>query len=805
MESQPSSSLSLDFNHFEDQETILLKDFDLDENEHFIKFVFIPYFKDIYNDLAAKSEKKSKGITKIVFQEYAGLPGILNERFFKILDENGDGIIDQKEFIHAMFKVYYSKLESKIKLVFDIYDFDNDGYISKEDIRIHINKHLMLMNKPVNNNQISDVEGKFTMQTGGTYENREFIIFQANYEKITSESGQNQKQGSPTSSPRRIASPKYLKQLSPVQQYLSRADEIKQRLFMINTETQKHLLKYAASKENLDRLAQKLQEQTLGDNQDVQMEDHTQNQQPPQSNDETSIINQIPIAKFKANQIGMMEGKLAKIGHNQAECIIEEFKVSDDENEIAPNENQTKFVDMIRLPNTAPSSRVPGQRDGYASPTRILESINNQVVLDNFRTVSETIIIMKYEGEMMRKTPEGKFKRYWFWLMSKELYCCRKKEDEKHKSMLSLTGVYIKSEEPELINHNGKQITFYPFKLLFPQNKSRVYYLLTQSQRDKWVKVIKEAIGYANLEDFYDVKGVLGKGKFGQVRLAVHKKTGTKVAVKVIQKKGMQMHELELQKREIEVLKICQHPNIIRLLDVYENSENIYIVIEYMEGGDLFTYLEKREFKITEDRARSIAHQIAAALYYIHSYAIAHRDLKLENIMMVEEGDTSDLKLVDFGLSKILGPTETSTEPFGTLSYVAPEVLLQKPYGKNVDLWSLGVIIYVMLSGILPFDAGDTKETARQTIYEDVNFSHPCWTYASPESKHLIKGLLKKDRFQRMTIEEVLTHPWICKKSLDMLEKRRNSGDLEKFSVFSATMANYVEKKDSSAMQQVQQ
>jgi len=96
----------------------------------------------------------------------------------------------------------------------------------------------------------------------------------------------------------------------------------------------------------------------------------------------------------------------------------------------------------------------------------------------------------------------------------------------------------------------------------------------------------------------------LGKGKFGQVRLAVHKKTGIQVAVKIIHKKGMQMHELELQKREIEVLKICQHPNIIRLLDVYENAEYIYLVIEYMKGGDLFSYLEKREFKITEDRAR---------------------------------------------------------------------------------------------------------------------------------------------------------------------------------------------------------
>ena len=225
---------------------------------------------------------------------------------------------------------------------------------------------------------------------------------------------------------------------------------------------------------------------------------------------------------------------------------------------------------------------------------------------------------------------------------------------------------------------------------------------------------------------------------------------------------------------------------------MFENPDSIYIVLEYMEGGDLFQYFEKREFKITEDRARAIAHQIAAALYYVHSYGIAHRDIKLENIMMVNRTDYSELKLVDFGLSKILGPNETCTEPFGTLSYVAPEVLLQKPYGKNVDLWSLGVIIYVMLSAMLPFDSGDTKETARRTIYEEVTFTHACWAYASDSVKHLIKGLLTKDRQKRVSIEEVLTHPWICKKSLDLLEKRKKSGNIEKFSVYTATLAKYV-------------
>jgi len=108
----------------------------------------------------------------------------------------------------------------------------------------------------------------------------------------------------------------------------------------------------------------------------------------------------------------------------------------------------------------------------------------------------------------------------------------------------------------------------------------------------------------------------------------------------------------------------------------------------------------------------------------MHSYGISHRVLKFENILMGDQSDETQLKIVDFGLSKMIGPSETSTDPFGTLSYVAPEVLIQIPYGKNVDLWSLGVIMYVLLSGMLPFDSEDNKETARQTIYDPVPFEH---------------------------------------------------------------------------------
>lgn len=120
---------------------------------------------------------------------------------------------------------------------------------------------------------------------------------------------------------------------------------------------------------------------------------------------------------------------------------------------------------------------------------------------------------------------------------------------------------------------------------------------------------------------------------------------------------------------------------------------------------------------MAEDRAQQIAHQLATAIYYLHSFGIAHRDLKPENILMVCPDENSDIKIVDFGLSKTFGPGETCKEPFGTLCYVAPEILLQRSYDKSVDLWSLGVITHLMLSGTLPFDDQDDREIAKKTIY----------------------------------------------------------------------------------------
>lgn len=346
-------------------------------------------------------------------------------------------------------------------------------------------------------------------------------------------------------------------------------------------------------------------------------------------------------------------------------------------------------------------------KDVHMSPSFFLQG-SASPTMGTFVTNEEEDL--RFDGEMVRKATETKLKKYWYCLLGKELYVYKKKDDEKHRGMHNLNGVFIKDDMEEFLDSTT---VLYPFTLIFPGNNPRTYYLLKKEDKEKWMAVIKQAIGYSNMFDYYDVQETLGKGKFGLVKTAYHKKTGKRVAVKVMSKKEMTIADVELQRREIEILKMCQHPNIIRLLDLFENEDYIYIIMENLSGGDLFNYLEKRNFSVPEKRAKELSHQIATALYYLHSFGVAHRDLKPENILMEHVEDDSDLRVVDFGLSKIIGPNESSVEPFGTLSYVAPEVLLQNPYGKEVDLWSLGVITYLMLSNVLPFDDEDDKEIAR--------------------------------------------------------------------------------------------
>ena len=303
---------------------------------------------------------------------------------------------------------------------------------------------------------------------------------------------------------------------------------------------------------------------------------------------------------------------------------------------------------------------------------------------------------------MYRESGEWKLKGYWYRLWNKDLYYYKKETDDEHKGLYTLSNVFIKEEEPEAYDDEGSMV--FSFTLIFA-SKERRFYSLEKAVHDLWLEKLMAAIGYSNIVSYYDIGESIGKGKFGWVKAGVHKKTGKQVAIKILKKKKMDPEDFELYKWEVEILKICQHPNIIRLLDVFENQEYIFIVMEHLGGGSLLQYFKERDYKLPETRIKVLAHQIAAAMFYLKRFGIAHRDLKPDNMMMSTAEDDSDIKIIDFGLSKIIGPKERSKDPFGTIPYAAPEIILRKPYNHSVDIWSYGVTLFFLITGFHPFDS----------------------------------------------------------------------------------------------------
>ena len=208
--------------------------------------------------------------------------------------------------------------------------------------------------------------------------------------------------------------------------------------------------------------------------------------------------------------------------------------------------------------------------------------------------------------------------------------------------------------------------------------------------------------------DDYIIKNTIGKGTFSTVKLGEHIKTKQKVAIKILNKEKIKEKEdLEHIKREIKILQMMDHPNIIKTYKISENAKNYYIIMEYCDGGELFNYIVEKE-KLDENEASMFFYQLISALEYIHSLGITHRDLKPENLLLV---NNKLIKIIDFGLSNYFNGEKQLETPCGSPSYASPEIIKGEAYnGFNIDIWASGIILFAMLCGYLPFDDDEEEE-----------------------------------------------------------------------------------------------
>ena len=780
---------------------------------------FEAYLRDVWSDLYNRVNKnkndskeksvKLKGLSKIIFNSYYNLPGIIGERLFKVFDTNSNDSIELNEFIDRMKTLFFEEYEKNTQFIFDFYDFDNDGKINKEDIRVVLS--YITLNYNDNNIQIKSVDktgisfkhrlmsqeelneilnkcfnDKHIKSHKMDYKDFRYIIENVNsdiylmiylfllenrpFSNRNLESYQNH-HGSRKESPSKkekllIASPTKTANFSPYKRFRRQSCSInldknaKDLLKKMKMSPSKSPTKNSEKdpdikipkKKNTSKISKGLIKlQSLDEDKIIpssfknikndkeldfkRVDELTNKKQKREYRDSESPIK--PVFK-QSSKFG------TKINKNEKKKVENNIQIIDHEEEDEKNEQEE---DEENKDSSNDSSFEDAE-----------DLIDNKGI--------------NYQGKLY-KFVNDKFKELWFKLVYKDLFYYKNKTDKVHRGMHNLSGLFLQAQGLKEIK--GRKM--YCFSILFP-SKNRIYYVDNETEYNNWIAALKKATGYTNLLDIYDIKQKLGKGKFGLVKLGINKETNDKVAVKVMNKNNMDSSDLELVRTEIEILKICQHPYIIKLYDIFENVDYIYIIMEYCPGGDLFSYLQKRHFILEEEKVAIIMYKLCKAVFYVHSYGIAHRDIKPENVLLTSEDENADIRLLDFGLSKIVGPGQKCTEPYGTLTYCAPEIILDKPYLKSVDSWSLGVMTYLMLSGSLPFIGKDEHEIAKNVVYSKVNFEKkPIWKEISNEAKDFIVKLLDKDLKTRMEMKAALEHPWFKKYNL------KNTIDEKKFYV----------------------
>ena len=698
------------------------------ENEE----LFLVYLKEVYKDLADRNEEnRKKGIMKIIFFDYLKLPMFISEKVFTVFDEDKDGFLSSKEFILGMNKLYNGSYQDTIRLIFDILDFNHDGFIEKDDAK------MILSLLPLKTDR-SKVEYKYQMQS-----------LEEIGEIIDSTFGK-------------------MKKLN-LDEFKNIVEKHKSDIFIQficflyqkKPFTENNINEFKSSKKVVPN--------------DLIL-------QTPQAKNKESVNNILLPSPSKTTFLSPVSNLLKSINIGESAGFEEESgpaisgfngmvrfdnriipKNNEEKDEEGDDKDINKVIKNSDLVYNSPSvflkkNKAPKKPSLFTlnSPSPAISPLTSQKKVAPLSLNDNEKVT--YENYIYKVSTTNKLKKYYLVLINKDIYYYKNEDKKEVVGMHNLSGCFVKDNATKVINDK----TYYSFTLVFP-SKERSFYCSSKEIYDNFTEKLKESFGYLNFFDYYEMLDDLGEGIFGSVKLGVEKKTKERVAIKIIKKKKAKPSDMELVRTEIDIMKLCHHPNVVHLLDHFENADYIFIVMEYIRGGRLTDYMKEKKFHFSEKRAAEIIYEIALGVKYLHKYGIIHRDLKPDNIMLTESNDKGHIKIMDFGLSKILGKKEKTSDGFGTLTFVSPEVLIRKPYNKEIDIWSIGVILYLILSGDLPFDdeEDDEEKIAKSIVFNEVEFPSKKFGNKSKEVIELIKRCLTKEPKDRIKIDEIIKSDWI--------------------------------------------
>ena len=703
---------------------------------------FKSYLREVWKDLKnrtpsihTKKSEKIKGITFEIFLNFYSLPLLIAKSLFKAMNNSLFNVLLIDDFVEGITDLfycdikeyniysdnYYQKKESQ--LIFKMCDFDNDGYITKEDLNLiniylpfpNLNWEKIFINKSaINYDEFINPSNKIIYQHILLFlmKNTPFHKFCLSVYEKQINSNDNEKL-----------------------ENRRRSNSSKNSVNQIETHSRRKSL--FANQNNLS-----LEYNNINNN--LQNQNHYI---------ENSIFSS-PNLYFEPQKENSNSFKFENnIKKNENEYSTERNSTTMSSyftNDIDFNNNYNNYME---LKNNFEKKYV-----NIKSTNDYLNDSDEENNYEEEKIQFDDIIVPQQCGFLYKQSSrDGSFKKTYYKLCGKDLYFFSNYDSLKHQGMHILINVFIK-EDFNPVYFNGK--LYYPFSIVYSSHE-KIYYAPDNESKNKWVLKLKTAINFEEFNDKFILGNQIGKGRFASVYLGYNKKTHKKVAIKILDKNEMDNEDIILTYNEIELLKICKNDKkVVNLYKYFENEKFFYLVLEYCEDT-LLNYLQERNFLIPEEDAKKIIIKLCEIISYIHKKGICHRDIKIENILLLQKNNINNIVLSDLGLSTLMYINEKKNDPYGTITYVAPEVLNKENYDKKIDLWSLGVISYLLLGGCLPFNSENNEEIFHQILFYEPNYDILVNRGISNIGINFIKKLLNKNANNRINIDEALIDPYL--------------------------------------------
>ena len=759
------------------------------------KEIFKSYLSDIWKDLSSRTKNQSiknlnyqRGISKFMFNNFYPLPILINYRIFSIFDKGKNDVLSKEEFVSGMLNIFLFEKEKIIELIFDIFDFDRDKLININDIKLIMLYIPLSLTNYTEANSEKEVEEKIltNLKQNNLINNITFNNF-CNYIKniddsiyyfitylLLTRTPFNQQCLEEYKRQFNISEESYFNLETEIKKKNSYEKKEKKSMFSFNNNnsnncnnnnSNKNVYILYSNSESVNSFLSSNEYISNNENNNLSFKNLTKklNEVNSLNNNAFNSFDSFKNIKNNINKTKSNASEYTKEDSHSSyykKSLSNKFNSNNNNNNINNNNNNNNYF-LYSNNNLNINNKIDEQNyfslgiDSDCEEENQTFDLNNNVNKEDVNN-SE---IAKISGILYKiSSKDGKLKKLFYKLIGKDLYFFNNKLSPKFIGMHHLTDTFINSDFNPIY---FKSFLLYPFSLTY-SNKESFYYTSDLETRTKWVNQIKLAIKYEDIYEKYILENQIGKGHFGVVYLGMNKINNLKVAIKILNKENMDETDIFLVKKEIEILKICKNiGRVVHLYNHYETAKKFFLVFEYCSGNSLYDYLFPRNFNVPETDAKTIIYHLSSVIYDLEMYGICHRDLKIENILLNTNNDIYNLRLTDFGLSSIIGPNEKKNEPYGTLTYVAPEVLKREPYSFEVDLWSLGIITYLLLAGRLPFNNEDNNILMNNIINIEPNYEILKFKNISNEGINFVKGLLEKNVKKRLNINQVIEHPWL--------------------------------------------